>query len=132
MDRQLLPRKILAFFHLQFPRPLVHLAEMQFNQGVRVVDALGFPRLRTRNGDAQFLLQFAGQGLRHGFTRFDFAARKFPMACISFAGRAGGQQETPIGLEQHAHGHQGDGAISAAFARQLAIGHTGTGLALQT
>jgi hypothetical protein len=39
------------------------------------------------------------------------------MACISFAGRAGGQQETPIGLEQHANSHLRDWAVSAALAR---------------
>ena len=84
---------------------------------MRVVDALGLPRPGVVNGDAQLFLQFTGQRLRQAFSCFDFSAWKFPMACIGFAGRAGGQQETPIGLEQHAHSHLRDWAVSAAFAR---------------
>ncbi|MNT51942.1 hypothetical protein D3C72_1889340 [compost metagenome] len=53
---------------------------------------------------AQFLDKLAFQGVKNGFARFDFTARKFPITVIRLAGRTLAQQHVAIRLHQDADG----------------------------
>ncbi len=86
-----------------------------------VIDAFGFPKRAVANGDANFFLQFTAQGLLHRFTCFEFATRKFPIACVHLANRSRGEQERAVVLDQHTHGHLHQAAI--VVARLICVDH---------
>ena len=97
---------------------------------MRVIDHLCFPDLRRADRDAQLFMQLPAQGLLDRLTRFEFATRKFPIACVDLALRARSQQKLPIGLQQYPDRHIDHGTFGLAraqgFALAIAVGHQQT------
>jgi len=93
---------------MQLTRPSGDQEKLQAHFCVRISKSLAEPRRRCRDGDAHFFVQLAHQRIVRGFTRFEFAARKFPITGIGFAGRATGQQESAVRANQNASGDFGD------------------------
>ena len=115
--------------HVQFTGPFRDLAEMQLHQRVRIVDHGVAPGMRSADGHADLLVQFAPQGFFHRFALFQLAARKLPVARIHLALRPTGQQEVAIRLQQHPHSnlHQlARGTLRHIGTRPVAIGHQRT------
>ena len=82
---KLLPGHRLALAHLELTLPVEDLAEVQAHAGMLVVDQFDLPRLGRADADAQFLVQFALQGLLDTFARLQLAARKLPIAGVDLA-----------------------------------------------
>ena len=82
---------------------------------MRVVNHRDFPGMHVSNGDTNFFLQFTAQGLLDALTRLQLATRKFPVAFIDLAHRAGGEQKLTIRPDQHPHGHFNHLAPDTAF-----------------
>ena len=108
--------------HVQFTGPFRDLAEMQLHQRVRIVDHGVAPGMRSADGHADLLVQFAPQGFFHRFALFQLAARKLPVARIHLAFRAASEQKLPIGLYQNSHSHVYQFAL-ALRAWALCISH---------
>ncbi len=70
---------------------------------IHIFDAA--PGLGTVDSQSQLFDKLAFQGVEDGLARFDFTARKFPIAIIGLAGRALAQQHVAIWLHQDADGH---------------------------
>src|SRR5436190_8607351 len=85
VDRQRLPGHRLLLTHLELAAPLEYLAEVQPDEGMRIVHQLDLPWLRSSDRDAELFVQLAAQRLLDRFTGFELAARKFPVAGVDLA-----------------------------------------------
>ena len=83
--RQAAPGHLLGITHLEITGPVVDLAEVQAHPGVWVVEHLLLPGVHGADGDAQFLLQFAPQGLLQRLAGLELAARELPVAGVDLA-----------------------------------------------
>ena len=97
------PGEALALARQRDPRPLA--ADIERHQQVKVgigVRGEGEGSEAARgNVDAEFLAKLADQRRFRGLARVDLAAGKLPQPRHGFAFRALGQQNAPVGVDQH-------------------------------